>query len=585
MNLPPTVGFPFWGGQDNWRPKNCGYPDMEIRCDNGINASITIKGMVFEVLHVDMLGRNMVIARRDYENGTCLRSLVNTTLDYRRFSYAPRTLNITALYGCSRPKKSVFGKFKCAIEGVKENFGYYARGVVDPSNYNCHSAVIVPIQEFLEFQLFTRSLSYVFREGFKVNYTLTGDDDAFCQKCAGEKSNGKCGYDTKTNKTVCVCPYGIRDSMCKGKRNSQIIVIIGSCVVGGVIAVGLLFFIAREIINRQLLRTENPTPDQTSAQPPQQQLTPSHPSPNSILEESRSYMGLKLFSHSELEVATDGFNESRELGDGAFATVYHGELVDGTEVAVKRFYESSVRRMGQFMNEVNILARLRHEHLVRLYGCTSRTSKDVLLVYEFVSNGTVADHLYGKHSSTSNLSSQLRLSIATETAEGLCFLHQNDVIHRDVKSANILLDSTFKVKVADFGLARLFPEDVSHVSTVPQGTPGYVDPQYHRCYRLSEKSDVYSFGVVLMELISSKAAVDITRRNNDANLAIMAVDRFKKNAMRELVDPTLGYGGDPLVNQIIDSIAQIGVRCLQEDDAVRPTMQEVLDCLRNVGIS
>ena len=238
--------------------------------------------------------------------------------------------------------------------------------------------------------------------------------------------------------------------------------------------------------------------------------------------------------------------------------------------------------MGQFMNEVEILARLRHKYLVTLYGCTSKRSKELLLVYEYIPNGTVADHLHGKHAKSNILPWSTRLNIAVQTAEALAFLHNSDVIHRDVKTTNILLDNDFQVKVADFGLSRLFPNDVTHVSTAPQGTPGYVDPEYYKSYRLTEKSDVYSFGVVLAELISSKPAVDITRHRHDINLATMAVDRIRKNALHELADPALGYDEDYVVQQMVKLVAELAFQCLQEDMDMRPCMEEVLKSLRGI---
>ena len=144
-----------------------------------------------------------------------------------------------------------------------------------------------------------------------------------------------------------------------------------------------------------------------------------------------------------------------------------------------------MKRVEQFMNEVEILTKIRHQNLVALYGCTSQRSQELILVYEYVSNGTVADHLHGNRSKSCLLTWPVRLSIAIESAEALAYLHVSDVIHRDVKTNNILVDENFQVKVADFGLSRLFPTDVTHVSTAPQGTPGYVDPEYFQCYQLT----------------------------------------------------------------------------------------------------
>ena len=236
----------------------------------------------------------------------------------------------------------------------------------------------------------------------------------------------------------------------------------------------------------------------------------------------------------------------------------------------------------QFMNEVEILSKIRHQNLVALYGCTSQRSQELILVYEYVSNGTVADHLHGNRSKSCLLTWPVRLSIAIESAEALAYLHVSDVIHRDVKTNNILVDENFQVKVADFGLSRLFPTDVTHVSTAPQGTPGYVDPEYFQCYQLTQKSDVYSFGVVLMELISSLPAVDMNRHEQDKNLVNMAVNKNQNHALHELVDPLLGFEKDYTVKKMTTSVAELAFRCLEKERDMRPSMDEVLEILRGI---
>lgn len=138
------------------------------------------------------------------------------------------------------------------------------------------------------------------------------------------------------------------------------------------------------------------------------------------------------------------------------------------------------------------------------------------------------------------------------------------------------------MKVADFGLSRLFPMDQTHISTAPQGTPGYVDPEYYQCYQLNEKSDVYSFGVVLSELISSKEAVDITRHRHDINLANMAVSKIQNNALHELVDSSLGFDKDPEVRRKMIPVAELTFRCLQQEREVRPSMDEIVAILKGI---
>ncbi|XP_028768288.1 LEAF RUST 10 DISEASE-RESISTANCE LOCUS RECEPTOR-LIKE PROTEIN KINASE-like 1.1 [Neltuma alba] len=303
---------------------------------------------------------------------------------------------------------------------------------------------------------------------------------------------------------------------------------------------------------------------------------------NTDLESGMAYFGIPIFSYEELENATNNFDHSRELGSGGFGNVYHGKLRDGREVAVKRLYDHNYRRIEQFMNEVNILTRLRHRNLVSLYGCTSRHCRELLLVYEYIPNGTLSYHLHGELANCSLLPWPIRIKIAIETASALAYLHASDTIHRDVKTNNILLKNDFCVKVADFGLSRLFPNDVTHVSTAPQGTAGYVDPEYYYCYQLTNKSDVYSFGVVLIELISSLPAVDITRGKDEINLADLAMNKIQNSALRELVDPCLGFELDSEVRRMIVSVAELAFQCLQRDKELRPSMDEVLRILRRI---
>ncbi|GMY18409.1 LEAF RUST 10 DISEASE-RESISTANCE LOCUS RECEPTOR-LIKE PROTEIN KINASE-like 1.1 isoform X1 [Fagus crenata] len=305
-------------------------------------------------------------------------------------------------------------------------------------------------------------------------------------------------------------------------------------------------------------------------------------SSRSGLEGGSVYFGVSVFSYSELKEATNNFDSEKELGDGGFGTVYHGKLHDGREVAVKRLYGHNYRRVEQFENEVEILTRLRHKNLVSLYGCTSRHCRELLLVYEYIPNGTVADHIHGNRAIPGSLKWPTRMSIALETATALAYLHASDIIHRDIKTNNILLDNNFCIKVADFGLSRLFPNDVSHVSTAPQGTPGYLDPGYHQCYQLTSKSDVYSFGVVLIELISSLPAVDIFRHEHEINLANLAINKIQKCAFHELIDPHLGFQSDDVVKTMAILVAELAFRCLQQDKEMRPSMDEVLEALKTI---
>ncbi|KAK9064562.1 hypothetical protein SSX86_015944 [Deinandra increscens subsp. villosa] len=300
------------------------------------------------------------------------------------------------------------------------------------------------------------------------------------------------------------------------------------------------------------------------------------------LEDISLPCGLSVFSYKELEDATHNFDPSRELGGGGFGAVYYGKLQDGREVAVKKLYEHNYNRVQQFINEVEILTKLRHPNLVVLYGFTSRQSSELLLVYEHIPNGTVADHLHGELANPNLLTWPIRINIAIETASALVYLHASEVIHRDVKTNNILLDHSFSAKVADFGLSRLIPNNATHVSTAPQGTPRYVDPQYHQRYQLTDKIDVYSFGVVLIELISSMVAFDLNRSQGEISLATLALNRIQRGAVDQLIDPVLDT--NPKIMNMITLVAELAFRCLQHDSEMRPTMNEVLDVLIDIQV-
>ncbi|KAE8722327.1 putative serine/threonine-protein kinase [Hibiscus syriacus] len=358
------------------------------------------------------------------------------------------------------------------------------------------------------------------------------------------------------------------------------LVIAGAAIACILIGIGIVHFrrrrkkkIVARVTSRDILTAPSTSTSQTNS---------SYSTSKCDIERGSTYFGAHVFSYEELQEASNNFSSSKQLGEGGFGTVYHGVLRDGRIVAVKRLYSNNFKRVDRYMNEIEILTRIRHPNLVTLYGCTSRRSRELLLVYEYIPNGTLADHLHGKRSNSSSLTWHVRLSIAVQTAKALAYLHASEIIHRDVKSNNILLDNNFHVKVADFGLSRLFPNDVTHISTAPQGTPGYVDPEYHRCYQLTEKSDVYSFGVVLIELVSAKQAVDISRHRHDINLAGMAINRIQNQALHELVDPSLGFENNCTVKNTVTAFTELAFQCLQQEREMRPSMEEVLETLKEI---
>jgi len=234
-----------------------------------------------------------------------------------------------------------------------------------------------------------------------------------------------------------------------------------------------------------------------------------------LLEEMKSKQGLSftLFTKAELEEATGNFDERNVLGKGGNGTVYKGTLKDNRSVAIKKCKLISERQEKEFGKEMLILSQINHRNVVKLYGCCLEVEVP-MLVYEFVPNGTLYQLIHGRQHPTGGprVSFATRLKIGQEAAEALSYLHSwasPPIIHGDVKSANILIDDSYTVKVSDFGASTLAPTDEAQFVTFVQGTYGYLDPEYMQTSKLTSKSDVYSFGVVLLELLTCRKATNL----------------------------------------------------------------------------
>ncbi|KAM1561572.1 hypothetical protein ACFX1Z_004684 [Malus domestica] len=305
-----------------------------------------------------------------------------------------------------------------------------------------------------------------------------------------------------------------------------------------------------------------------------------------IASQGGSVETTKIFTAEELEKATNNYHESRIIGEGGCGIVYKGILAadNNKVVAIKKSKIGVPTQKEQFVNELIVLSQINHRNVVRLLGCCLELEVP-LLVYEFVAHGTLFEHIHGKKRKGSSFSLELRLKIAAETAGALAYLHSSalmQIIHRDVKATNILLDENYTAKVSDFGASRLIPLDQTQLSTLVQGTVGYLDPEYFLTNQLTDKSDVYSFGVVLMELLTSKLALDSNRPGAERSLARFFVCLMAEDRLNEILD-------DDILNErnieTLKTVANLAKRCVRSEGEDRPTMKEVAMELEGMRIT
>ncbi|KAF4403649.1 hypothetical protein G4B88_002502 [Cannabis sativa] len=290
--------------------------------------------------------------------------------------------------------------------------------------------------------------------------------------------------------------------------------------------------------------------------------------------------GAQWFSLEELKKFTNNFSKLNEIGSGGYGKVYRGILPTGKLMAIKRAHRESMQGVPEFRTEIELLSRVHHKNLVSLVGfCFDQGEQ--LLVYEFVPNGTLRDTLSGK--SGVRLDWIKRLEISLGAARGIAYLHEYaspPIIHRDIKSTNILLDKHLKAKVADFGLSKIMGDcEKSHVSTQVKGTVGYLDPDYYMTNQLTEKSDVYSFGVVMLEIVTGRRPIE--QGKYIVKEVRMPMDKTKDlYNLHEILDKTIVDFGIALKG--LEKFVDLALRCVEDSGAERPTMGEVVKEIENI---
>ncbi|GLJ51881.1 hypothetical protein SUGI_1102160 [Cryptomeria japonica] len=340
----------------------------------------------------------------------------------------------------------------------------------------------------------------------------------------------------------------------KKKVSSTVWVIIG--VVGGVFILGLITCLL--VFRKRITRTGQKQVDTE--------------------EEATELQGPGDFDFEILKKATNNFDQANKLGEGGFGEVFKGTLKNGKDVAVKKLIlGQSARAVSEFESEVKLISNVHHKNLVRLLGCC-RQGQERLLVYEYMPNSSLDRKLFGEQRNP--LSWKERFKIILGTARGLAYLHEEfhvRIIHRDIKSSNILLDQNFEAKLADFGLARLLPNDKSHVSTKLAGTLGYTAPEYAGHGQLTEKADTYSFGVVVLEIVSGRKSIDLNQPPHMQYLLEWVWSLYEENKVLKMVESQErmeGYSDEEVVRVI-----NLALLCIQGAASNRPSMSEVVTLL------
>ncbi|KAI3767428.1 hypothetical protein L2E82_17538 [Cichorium intybus] len=280
----------------------------------------------------------------------------------------------------------------------------------------------------------------------------------------------------------------------------------------------------------------------------------------------------------ELELATNGFADENVIGEGGYGIVYSGVLVDNTMVAVKNLLNNRGQAEKEFKVEVEAIGRVRHKNLVRLLGYCAEGAQRIL-VYEYVNNGNLEQWLHGDVGPISPLTWEIRMNIILGTAKGLTYLHEGlepKVVHRDIKSSNILLDRQWHPKVSDFGLAKLLGSEKSYVTTRVMGTFGYVAPEYASTGMLNERSDVYSFGILIMEIISGRNPVDYSRPPDEVNLVDWLKTMVTNRNADGVLDPKLA---EKPSSRALKRALLVALRCVDPTAQKRPKMGHVIHML------
>ncbi|KAM0889652.1 hypothetical protein ACQ4PT_027591 [Festuca glaucescens] len=285
---------------------------------------------------------------------------------------------------------------------------------------------------------------------------------------------------------------------------------------------------------------------------------------------------IRLFSYSQLRSATDNFNHTNKVGRGGFGTVFKGTTRSMQDIAVKVLSAESRQGTREFLTEIDVISNVKHPNLVELIGCCVEGDHRIL-VYEYLENSSLDRALLSSNSEPASFTWSIRSGICLGVARGLAYLHEeipSPIVHRDIKASNILIDKNYVPKIGDFGLAKLFPDNITHISTRVAGTTGYLAPEYAWHGQLTKKADIYSFGVLVIEIISGLSGSRILMAE-DKLLLEKTWELYEAGKLEEMVDPAVGsYPQEEVIRYL-----KVALFCTQAAASRRPSMLQVVKML------
>ncbi|ESQ28235.1 hypothetical protein EUTSA_v10018260mg [Eutrema salsugineum] len=567
----------------------CGHPNFQIQCSSP-RATISIKNLTFSLLRYDSLSSSLLLSpisppqldsNRNKNKNNC--SSLRFSSSHNRFIDLTGSPFRVSDSSCSR--LSLLRPCSPLILPNCSRCPWDCKLLKNPGRilHGCESTHGSLSEQGCQGDLLSFLQDFFTRFGFEVEWDES--QDPYFAKCSDCRvKNGVCGFNSTHPDQDFLCfPKSRSESATQRQKRINNVAVLSlifalTCLLLAV-SVAVAIFRSRRGSFFSSVNEEDPAA--------------------LFLRRHRSAALLPpVFTFEELESATNKFDQKRKIGDGGFGSVYLGQLSDGQLLAVKFLHHHhgataaatehcKAFSMKSFCNEILILSSINHPNLVKLHGYCS-DPRGLLLVHDYVTNGTLADHLHGRKST---MTWRIRLDIALQTALAMEYLHFSiapPVVHRDITSSNIFVEKDMRIKVGDFGLSRLlvFSETTAtsasssdYVCTGPQGTPGYLDPDYHRSFRLTEKSDVYSYGVVLMELMTGMKAVDQRREKRDMALADLFVSKLQMGLIDQVVDPLLAADDD---DGGVAAVAELAFRCVAVDKDDRPDAKEIVGELKRI---